>query len=131
MRPPQSEPATLVDLVEARASVAPDQRLYTFLEDSEGDESTMTYAQLDYRARLIAAELQKVAKPGDRVMMLYPPGLDYVTAFVGCIYAGAIAVPAYPPDPMRLGRTLPRLEALISDARARFALTNGLRYAGM
>ncbi|HEX5746348.1 MAG TPA: amino acid adenylation domain-containing protein [Archangium sp.] len=123
MRPPQIEPATLVDLVEARASIAPSQRLYTFLEDSEGDESTMTYAQLDDRARLIAAELQKVAKPGDRVMLLYPPGLEYIAGYFGCLYAGMVAVPAYPPDPMRLERTLPRLRAIIQDAQASVVLT--------
>ncbi|HZI06247.1 MAG TPA: AMP-binding protein, partial [Archangium sp.] len=123
MRPPQSEPATLVDLLQSRASEMSERRLYTFLEDSEGDESTMTYAQLDYRARLIAAALQKVARPGDRVMLLYPPGLEYVAGFFGCLYAGMVAVPAYPPDPMRLERTLPRLRAIIQDAQASVVLT--------
>jgi amino acid adenylation domain-containing protein len=101
----------------------PERRLYTFLEDSEGEESTMTYARLDERARLIAAALQEVASPGDRVMLLYPPGLEYIAGFFGCLYAGMVAVPAYPPDPMRLERTLPRLRAIIQDARASVVLT--------
>jgi acyl-CoA synthetase (AMP-forming)/AMP-acid ligase II len=57
------------------------------------------------------------------VLLLHPPGLEYVAALCGCLYAGAIAVPAYPPDPMRLQRTLPRLQALIADAGATIALT--------
>jgi acyl-CoA synthetase (AMP-forming)/AMP-acid ligase II len=55
---------------------------------------------------------------GERILLLYLPGLDFIAAFFGCLVGGAIAVPAYPPDPTRLGRTLPRLEAIAADARA-------------
>ncbi|HZI05785.1 MAG TPA: condensation domain-containing protein, partial [Archangium sp.] len=116
--------ASLLELSRRRAESQPEELAYTFLADGETEEARLTYAGLDARARAIGGLLQELGARGERVLLLYPPGLDYVTAFVGCVYAGAIAVPAYPPDPMRLGRTLPRLEALISDARARFALTN-------
>ena len=116
--------ASLLELSRRRAESQPEELAYTFLADGETGEERLTYAGLDARARAIGGLLQELGARGERVLLLYPPGLDYVTAFVGCVYAGAIAVPAYPPDPMRLGRTLPRLEALISDARARFALTN-------
>ncbi|MCP3144577.1 condensation domain-containing protein [Pyxidicoccus xibeiensis] len=119
------ESSTLVELSRRRAEAHADQRAYTFLVDGEGEEAHLTYAELDRRARAIGGFLQARGARGERVLLLYPPGLDYVAAFVGCLYAGAVAVPAYPPDPMRVARTLPRLEAVIQDARARFALTTG------
>lgn len=125
MNPPGRAPhrSTLLDLLTQRASETPDQRLYTFLEDSGAEEASLTFAGLEQRARRIAVALLQVAAPGERVMLLYPPGLDYVTGFFGCLYAGLIAVPAYPPDPTRLGRTLPRLQAIIDDAQAKVVLT--------
>ena len=118
-----STTSSLVELARQRVETAPEGQAYTFLLDGETEEATLTYAQLDQRARAIGGLLQELGARGERVLLLYPPGLEYVAAFVGCLYAGAIAVPAYPPDPMRLGRTLPRLDLLIADARARFALT--------
>src|SRR6218665_2370313 len=115
--------STLLDLLTQRASETPEQRLYTFLDDAGGEEATLTYAGLERRARRIAAALQQVAAPGERVMLLYPPGLEYVAGFFGCLYAGLVAVPAYPPDPSRLGRPLPRLQAIIGDAQATVVLT--------
>src|SRR5205807_1551124 len=93
---------------------------YTFLVDGEGEEVFLSYGELDRRARAIAARLQAAGAAGERVLLLYPPGLDYIAAFFGCLYAGAVAVPAYPP---RLNRNLSRLQAVVADARAKFALT--------
>jgi amino acid adenylation domain-containing protein len=120
---PNFRPATLVDLLQQRAADEAVQRLYTFLGDSEDEAEQMTYRELDRRARLIGAALQAVAPPGERVLLLYPPGLEYIAGFFGCLYAGMVAVPAYPPDPMRLERTLPRLRAIIQDAQATMVLT--------
>ncbi len=83
----------------------------------------MTYAELDRQARTIAAQLQRLGAAGERVLLLYPPGLTYIAAFFGCLYAGAVAVPAYPPNPARLERTLPRLQAIVGDARPLVALS--------
>jgi acyl-CoA synthetase (AMP-forming)/AMP-acid ligase II/alpha-ketoglutarate-dependent taurine dioxygenase/acyl carrier protein len=124
-----SECSTLVELCRRRAEASPDGLAYTFLVDGESEEALLTYGGLDRRARAIGAMLQELGARGERVLLLYPPGLEYVSAFMGCLYAGAVAVPAYPPDPMRLGRTLPRLEALVADARARIALTVGMIHA--
>lgn len=82
-----------------------------------------SYAEIDRRARLVAARLVEHAKSGDRALLLFAPGLDFVAAFFGCLYAGVIAVPAYPPDPSRLPQTLPRLRAIVDDAGARVLLT--------
>ncbi|HEX5747348.1 MAG TPA: AMP-binding protein, partial [Archangium sp.] len=118
-----SGPPTLVELLEEHASRNPSQHLFTFLEDTEGEESSVTYGELDQRARMIAASLQAIAAPGERVLLLYPPGLEYIAGFFGCLYAGLVAVPAYPPDPLRLERTLPRLRAVLQDAQASVVLT--------
>ncbi|WP_163997851.1 non-ribosomal peptide synthetase [Pyxidicoccus caerfyrddinensis] len=114
---------TLVELLRFRAERQPDQRGFTFLVDGDEEEAHLTYAELDRKARAIAAALQARGAQGQRALLLYPPGLDYIAGFFGCLYAGVIAVPIYPPDPMRLGRTLPRLLAISQDAQATVALT--------
>ncbi len=111
---------TLVDLLRQRAENQPDQVGYTFLIDGENEKETLTYRELDQKARATAAYLQKYCAPGERVLLLYPPGLDYIVAFFGCLYAGVVAVPAYPPRP---NRSLLRLRAIIADAQAHTALT--------
>ncbi|RKG66806.1 amino acid adenylation domain-containing protein, partial [Corallococcus exercitus] len=113
-------PGLLLKLVQGPSAHAP---LYTFLGESDGEETVWSAADLDVRARRIATALRERGAVGERVLLLYPPGLDYVAGFFGCLYAGAVAVPAYPPDPMRLERTLPRLRAIIQDARASVVLT--------
>lgn len=118
-------PATLVDLLRMRARLQADDIAYTWLADGlEADkDGTLSYARLDARARAIAQHLQSdlSLKIGDRVLLLYPPGLEFVCAFFGCLYAGVIAVPAYPPRP---NRSLERLQTIVSDASAAAALTS-------
>ncbi|HEU4433459.1 MAG TPA: amino acid adenylation domain-containing protein, partial [Pyrinomonadaceae bacterium] len=121
---PSTAPAsTLVELLRRRALDEPTKRAYTFLVDGNAEELHLTYGELDSRARRIAAVLQQISKPGERVLLLYPPGLGYVSAFFGCLYAQLIAVPAYPPDPSRFSRSLPRLRAIVEDSRSTIALT--------
>ncbi|RKH08041.1 non-ribosomal peptide synthetase, partial [Corallococcus sp. CA053C] len=114
--------ATLMDLLTSRVEQHADFPIYTFLEDAPGKQSLMTYAGLDARARRIGARLA-ARHAGQRVMLLYPPGTEYIAGFFGCIHGGALAVPAYPPEPTRLERTLPRLRAIIRDAQATVVLT--------
>ncbi|NRD55158.1 AMP-binding protein, partial [Corallococcus exiguus] len=113
-------PGVLLKLVQGPSAHAP---LYTFLGEADGEETVWSASDLDVRARRIASALRERGAQGERVLLLYPPGLDYIAGFFGCLYAGAVAVPAYPPDPMRLERTLPRLRAIIQDARASVVLT--------
>ncbi|HEY7215694.1 MAG TPA: AMP-binding protein, partial [Thermoanaerobaculia bacterium] len=107
-----------IEVLRTRARESPAARAFTFLGD--GEEDHLSYAGLDERARAIAALLQEHGAAGERVLLLYPPGFEYIAAFFGCLYAGAVAVPAYPP---RLNRSLPRLRAILEDARPRLALT--------
>src|SRR5438270_3583998 len=117
-------PSTLVDLLRRRALRQPDQLAYTFLLDGETSELHLTYRELEQRARAVAAALRLAGAKGGRALLLYPPGLDFVEGFFGCLYAGVVAVPAYPPDPAKLNRTLPRLQAVIADGEASLVLNN-------
>jgi amino acid adenylation domain-containing protein/FkbM family methyltransferase len=116
------EPQTFIDLLRWRALNQGSRLAYTFLSDGENEEERLTYGELDRRARAIGAWLQSLAAHGERVLLLYPPGLDYIAAFFGCIYAGAVAVPAYPP---RQNRSMLRLQSVVADAEATIALTTG------
>ena len=100
-----------VELLQTRAATHPDTLLYRFLEfgDVDGPKVEQSYAEFESRVRAIAAHLQAHCAVGDRALLLYAPGIDFVEGFFGCLYAGVIAVPAYPPDPSRLARTVPRL----------------------
>ena len=118
-------PSTLLDVFDSCADAA--DRGFRFLQGGavlEGEpEPLVGYPQLVRRARAIAARLHELSLRGERAVLLYPPGQEYVLAFVGCVSAGVVAVPAYPPDPSRLERTLPRLLNIIEDADAQAILT--------
>src|SRR5215216_3789027 len=118
-----SRPATLIELLDQRALQQPEQLAFTFLLDGETRELHLSYGELQRRARAIGAALQLSAAKTDRALLLYTPGLDFIEGFFGCLYAGIVAVPAYPPDPARLNRTLPRLQAVITDAQPTLVLT--------
>jgi acyl-CoA synthetase (AMP-forming)/AMP-acid ligase II len=119
--PPPDEWASLVELGRARAAGLGDRPLYTFYPDRAGAApAELSYAGLDLRARAIGAALQHQGAAGQRALLLYPPGLEFVAAFFGCLYGGVVAVPAYPP---RSARNLPRLLEIARDARPAIALT--------
>ncbi|MGF1516091.1 MAG: fatty acyl-AMP ligase [Elainellaceae cyanobacterium] len=88
---------TFVDLACDRAQSVPDQVAYRFLEDGETAETTLTYGALDQRARAIAACLGTVTAMGDRAVLVYPyeAGLDFIAAFLGCLYAGVVPAPTH------------------------------------
>jgi acyl-CoA synthetase (AMP-forming)/AMP-acid ligase II/acyl carrier protein len=117
---PGIEPSTLIELVQYRAAKQPHQIAYVFLRDGVTPTASLTYQELDLRARALGARLQQMNAAGERVLLLFPPGLEFHEAFLGCLYAGAVAVSAYPP---RMNRSLERLQALISDAEACIGLT--------
>jgi len=116
---------SMFHLARFRACRQPNDISYTFLLDGETEEQNMTYGELDRQARLLAAKLQTICQPGDRALLLYGPGLEYVVAFFGCLYAGVLPVPAYPPDPMRAARTLERLRAIVDDCHPAVILGTG------
>ena len=107
---------SLVHLLVERAETQPDQRVYTYLVDGITERDTLTYRQLNRRSREIAVMLQGALEQGDRALLMYSPGLDFVSAFFGCLCAGVIAVPVYPPQPSRPERSLPRIRAIYSES---------------
>jgi thioester reductase-like protein len=117
----------VVTLLTRRARECEGRVAFRYLETGEADgpSITWTYGDLANRARRVAGALSRSLSPGDSALLLFPPGLDFVAAFFGCLLAGVVAVPAYPPDPSRLKQTLPRLLAIVHDAEARAVLTVG------
>lgn len=114
------ELANIVDLLSYRALHQAKQVAYTFLVDGETKEISLTYQELDEKAKAIACELLSIRATGERALLLYPSGLEFITAFFGCLYAGVIAVPVYPP---RRNQRMTRLQAIAKDAQATIALT--------
>src|SRR5581483_12441075 len=91
--------STLFEALRWRALHQPNRRAYTFLVDGDSEEVHVTYAELDRQSRVIASQLQARNASCQRVLLVYTAGVDYVAAFLGCLYAGAIAVRVYPPRP--------------------------------
>lgn len=118
---------TLLARLRHLADTRPDDLAYQFLVDGKKEGDRATYSELDRRVRAIAAQLQQHESRGERALLLYPQSLEVVAAFLGCLYAGVIAIPVPPPEAGRLKRTLPRLRAIVRDAQATIALTtNGV-----
>ena len=110
----------LIHLLHRRVQEHGEKTLYTYLKDGESQETRLTYCELERRALAIAAHLQSHLSPGDRVLLLYPPGTEFPTAFFGCLCAGMVAVPAYPPHSNQF---LANLVATVADAGPTIALT--------
>jgi 8-amino-7-oxononanoate synthase len=115
-------PSTLVELLRYRTHVQQEDVAFIYLANGVDEEIPLTYFELDRRSRAIGAWLQIRKMEGKRVLLLYPPGIDFIAAFFGCLYAGAIAVPVYPP---RRNRSMVRIQAVASSAEASVALTTG------
>ncbi len=109
---------TLVGRVRSQADRSPTRTIVRFLGESEADETCLDYARIDRLARGVGAQLQEAGAAGERALIVHPPGVDYLIALLACLYAGVVAVPAYPPSRRALGR----LASIAADAGARFAL---------
>lgn len=107
-----------IDLLRAHAATCPEKPAY-FMWADDLQWPSLTYGALDYQARTIAALLQQRGVPGQPVLLVLPPGFGYAAAFFGCLYAGAIAVPAMPPGK----RGLSRLAGILKDSTAMIGLT--------
>ena len=114
----KSQFTNLVDILRHHANFQPQKRAYLFLEKGEREKGDLSYQELWEKASLIASSLQNYQ--GERALLLYPSGLEFITAFFGCLLAGLIAVPVYPP---RRNQKLSRLLSIVKDAEATLALT--------
>lgn len=115
------ETQTILDRLADHAQQSPGRLALRFLKD-RGESDCLTYGQLASRVAALADQLQDQAGPGDRALLLYQPGLEFIEAFLGCLAARIIAVPAYPP---RKNRSADRLHAIIRDCSPRLLLTTG------
>ena len=109
-----------IDLQRHRSRQLADKLVYRFLQDGEKDGPQITYRRLDERARAIGSRLQSLGAAGDRAVLLFPPGLEFITAFIGCLYAGTVAAPVSPPRPRQLGR----LRSIVEDCDPAVVLTD-------
>ena len=108
----------LLDILTYRAQYQPDKQAYIFLQDGEKESANLTYGELHKQASSIASHLQSFK--GERALLLYPSGLEFITTFFGCLYAGIVPVPLYPP---RRNHNLSRLLSIVNDAQAKVAMT--------
>jgi acyl-CoA synthetase (AMP-forming)/AMP-acid ligase II len=122
------QPQTLVDLFQQRVENQTDAVMYIYLRDGELDEEQISYSGMEQRVRRIAAWLQDRRLAGERALLLFPPGLDFIAAYLGCLYAGVVGVPSYPP---RLNRPSPRIQRIVEDSKAVVVLTTQEIYASM
>jgi acyl-CoA synthetase (AMP-forming)/AMP-acid ligase II len=123
--PHQPDLRTLTDAVRDGARRHPDRAAFVYLHEDGPDmrPEELSYAELDRRARVVAARLRQASKgdPDRPVLLLYPPTLDFVTAFLGCFYAGRTAIPAPLPD--EPGERLARVSGILQDAKVGAVLT--------
>lgn len=117
-------PNSLVDILSWRANHQPYKLAYRFLIDGENEEVSITYKELDLKARSIGSTLQAYTKKYDRAILLLPSGLEFIAAFLGCLYANVIAIPLPAPHPVRVKKSLAATLRIIKDANPSVALMN-------
>lgn len=130
-----SDDATLPDFLRMRSAKQPEDIAYVFLRDGEEPEETMSYRELDLAARIRAARLTAMGLTGRNAVLLYPSGLEFVRALLGCMYAGVAGAPAQVPT---RAETMRRLRRIADDADTRTVLTTAAireelleRFAGL
>lgn len=116
----QQNSRTIVQVLQNLKKFQADDCAYRFLLDKGSETASLTYSQLDRQARTIGGMLQSLQADGERVLLIYPNSLEYIAAFFGCLYAGVIAVPTYPP---KNNRPDLRIKAIVQDSQAKFVLT--------
>ena len=117
--------STLAHLLQEQARAGADRLACSFYPEGKSPRVDLTFGELHERAVAIAGQIRQRAEFGDRALLLFPPGLDFITSLFGCLYAGVIAVPTYPPHPRRLDHSLPRLTAIAENCQPKLILTTG------
>jgi len=118
--------ASLAQLVDVRGREQPELEVYRFVMDGERVVASLTCGQLLHQVRRLAGTLVAAGLAGERALLVYTPGLEFIVAFLGCAYAGVVAVPVYPPNPARLEKALPVLLGIVRDAAPRAILGDKL-----
>ncbi|TMW60151.1 hypothetical protein Poli38472_000193 [Pythium oligandrum] len=127
----------LLERIERWAKETPTKTMLTFVDDKGGVTATLTCADIYRRMQNLAALLLATPsrhpkglglQPGDRVLLVYPPGLEFIVAFLACLRAGVVAVPVYPPDPRKMKKDISMFVAVAKNSEARVALTCSMYY---
>src|SRR5690606_17209991 len=119
---PHSESySDIVRILRARATHQANRLAFSFLEDRSLEGREFSYAALDYQARRVAAELQARGLSGERAVLLFQPGAEYIFAMIGCWYAGVTSVPIFAP---RMNASFERVRTIGANADARIMLSN-------
>ena len=115
---------SMIDMLRDRAAAGGDKTAVTFLDNGEREGGQLSWLSLDQQSRAIGAAVEAAVDTGARVLILLPPGVEFVPAFFGVLYAGAIALPAYPPSGAREDRATARLRGMIVDAGVTLVLSS-------
>ncbi|GBF80593.1 fatty acyl-AMP ligase [Aphanothece sacrum] len=126
--PFSSSGESLISLLQERCIYQEHQTAYSFLDRGETEQCSLTYGELDKKARELGAILHDLELQGERALLMYSPGLDFIVAFFACLYAGVIAVPVYPP---RRNQSLDRLQAIIKNCQAKEVLTTSAIWSNL
>ncbi len=110
----------LVDMFETTSARHADKVIYYYLDDGLNETSRITFREMNARAKSIAATLQKDFRKGDRALMLFPSGIEFIVSLFGCFYSGITGVPAYPP---RKNRMFARFESIVNDCSPSLIIT--------
>ncbi|XP_023486136.1 disco-interacting protein 2 homolog A isoform X23 [Equus caballus] len=115
----------LPDVLQWRAHTTPDHPLFLLLNAKGTVTSTATCIQLHKKAERVAAALMEKARvsAGDHVALVYPPGVDLIAAFYGCLYCGCVPVTVRPPHPQNLATTLPTVKMIVEVSKSACVLT--------
>lgn len=124
MRLTARQPGSMIEVLRDRAAAQHDSIALTFLDGAEQEGPALTWTGLDLRSRAIGAAVAARVEPGARVLVMLPPAVDFVPAFFGVLYAGAVAIPTYPPSGARADRSSARLRGMIADAGITLVLSS-------
>uniref|UniRef100_A0A8B9K320 Disco-interacting protein 2 homolog Ca n=1 Tax=Astyanax mexicanus TaxID=7994 RepID=A0A8B9K320_ASTMX len=115
----------LSEVLQWRAQTTPDHVLFTLLSSRGAILSSLTCLQLHKRAERIAAMLMERGhlQDGDHVALVYPPGIDLIAAFYGCLYAGCVPITVRPPHPQNIATTLPTVKMIVEVSRSACVMT--------
>ncbi|XP_051237802.1 disco-interacting protein 2 homolog C isoform X13 [Dicentrarchus labrax] len=118
----------LSEVLQWRAQTTPDHVLYTLLNSRGTIASSLTCVQLHKRAEKIAGMLGERGhlQDGDHVALVYPPGIDLIVAFYGCLYAGCVPITVRPPHPQNIATTLPTVKMIVEVSRSVCVMTTQL-----
>ena len=118
---------SITSLFQRLRETAPQRRILTYVDDNGDDQESLTVEELGEAADRVVTALRSWGyAPGDRAILVYPPSLDFVKAFLGCLAAGVIPVPVYPPNPFKLRKDLATFSKIAASAGVRGALTNSV-----